>query len=99
MDTLTFQHAEFAELHCRSNFTFLGAGSSPQEMVTQAAALGYQAIAITDECSVAGVVRAWQQAKLETIHLVIGSFFRYQNQKFTILVKNKHGYEQLSALI
>lgn len=99
MDTETIQHAEFAELHCRSHFTFLGAASSPQEMVTQATALGYQAIAITDECSVAGVVRAWQQAKLEKTHLIIGSFFRYQNQKFTVLVKNKRGYEQLSALI
>ena len=99
MDSHTVAQVDFAELHCRTNFTFLGAASSPQEMVTQAAALGYQSIAITDECSVAGVVRAWQQAKLDNIHLIIGSFFRYQNHKFTILAKNKQGYEQLSAFI
>lgn len=89
----------FAELHCVSNFSFLQAASSPQEMVSQAAALGYQAIAITDECSFAGVVRAWQQAKAVNIKFIVGTFFRYHDQCFTVLVKNQQGYEQLSALI
>ncbi|MEO5669189.1 MAG: error-prone DNA polymerase [Ramlibacter sp.] len=49
----------YAELHCISNFSFQRGASHPQELVQRAYNLGYQAIAITDECSVAGVVRAY----------------------------------------
>src|SRR4051812_128910 len=48
----------YAELHCLSNFSFLRGASHPEELVEQAAALGYSALALTDECSFAGVVRA-----------------------------------------
>jgi error-prone DNA polymerase len=48
----------YAELHCLSHFTFLRGASSPPELVGRARELGYAALAITDECSVAGVVRA-----------------------------------------
>lgn len=48
----------YAELHCISNFSFLRGASHPQELVRRAYDLGYQALALTDECSVAGVVRA-----------------------------------------
>ncbi|MCB1954559.1 MAG: PHP domain-containing protein, partial [Rhodocyclaceae bacterium] len=48
----------YAELHCLSNFTFLTGASHPEELAERAAALGYAALAITDECSLAGVVRA-----------------------------------------
>ena len=48
----------YAELFCRRNFSFLQGASHPEELVIQADYLGYQALAITDECSVAGVVRA-----------------------------------------
>ncbi|HPO18596.1 MAG TPA: error-prone DNA polymerase, partial [Rubrivivax sp.] len=51
----------YAELHCRSNFSFLRGASHPGELVARAAELGYAAIAITDECSVAGVVRAHEE--------------------------------------
>ncbi len=50
----------YAELHCLSNFSFQRGASHPQELVRRAYELGYSALAITDECSVAGVVRAWQ---------------------------------------
>ena len=50
---------KYAELHCISNFSFQRGASHPQELVRRAYNLGYEAIAITDECSVAGVVRAW----------------------------------------
>jgi error-prone DNA polymerase len=49
----------YAELHCLSNFSFQRGASHPQELVRRAYNLGYEALAITDECSVAGVVRAW----------------------------------------
>ena len=53
----------YAELHCLSNFTFLRGASHPHELIEQADALGYRALALTDECSVAGVVRAHMAAK------------------------------------
>ena len=49
----------YAELHCVSNFSFLRGASRPEELVDRAVALGYSALAITDECSMAGVVRAY----------------------------------------
>jgi error-prone DNA polymerase len=49
----------YAELHCISNFSFQRGASHPQELVRKAYNLGYEALALTDECSVAGVVRAW----------------------------------------
>jgi len=50
--------ASYAELHCISNFSFLRGASHPHELVERALALGYTALAITDECSFAGAVRA-----------------------------------------
>ena len=54
---------DYAELVCQSNFTFLHGASHPEELLQRAAALGYTALAITDECSVAGVVRAHLAAR------------------------------------
>ncbi len=53
----------YAELHCVSNFSFLRGASRPEELVDTAVALGYSALAITDECSMAGVVRAYGRMK------------------------------------
>ena len=66
----------YAELHCRSNFTFLTGASHPGELVQRAQQLGYAALAITDECTLAGVVRAHVQAKEHPLHLIIGSEIR-----------------------
>ena len=46
----------YAELHTLSNFSFLRGASQPEELVEQAKALGYRALALTDECSLAGIV-------------------------------------------
>ncbi len=75
----------YAELHCRSNFSFLTGASHPQELVARAAQLGYTAIAITDECSVAGVVRAHEEAKRQAeggsaIQLIVGSEFTLEGE-------------------
>ncbi len=48
----------YAELHCLSNFSFQRGASSAAELFARAARLGYRALAITDECSLAGIVRA-----------------------------------------
>ena len=53
----------YAELHALSNFSFLRGASQPEELVEQAKRLGYRALALTDECSLAGVVRAHVAAK------------------------------------
>ena len=68
--------ADYAELHCRSNFSFLTGASHPQELVQRAHALGYTALALTDECSLAGVVRAHAEAKRVGLHLIVGAEMR-----------------------
>jgi error-prone DNA polymerase len=90
----------YAELHCLSNFTFLRGASHPHELVEQAAALGYSALAITDECSVAGVVRAHMAAKRRQLKLIIGAEFQLRcGLKFVALAIDRHGYGRLCRLI
>jgi error-prone DNA polymerase len=66
----------YAELHCRSNFSFLTGASQPDELVRRAQALGYAALAITDECSLAGVVRAHEEAVKLGLPLIVGAEMR-----------------------
>ena len=66
----------YAELFAFSNFTFLHGASHGEELVMRASQLGYSGLAITDECSLAGVVRAHVQAKEEKLPLIIGSYFQ-----------------------
>jgi error-prone DNA polymerase len=90
----------FAELHCKSNFSFLYGASHPHELVTRAAELGYRGIAITDECSLAGVVRAHVEAKQRGIQLVIGAeFILAEGIKLVLLAPHRAAYGQLSTLI
>ncbi|MBK9197431.1 MAG: error-prone DNA polymerase [Betaproteobacteria bacterium] len=65
----------YAELHCRTNFSFQVGASHAEELVARAHALGYSALAITDECSVAGLVRAHAEAKKLGLKLLAGSEF------------------------
>ena len=65
----------YAELHALSAFSFRHSVAAPADLVRQAHALGYRAIAITDECSLAGVVRAHEAARELNIKLIIGSVF------------------------
>jgi error-prone DNA polymerase len=90
----------YAELHCISNFTFLRGASHPQELVEQAGLLGYTALAITDECSVAGVVRAHMTAKGKPLKLIIGSEFRLEcGLRFVALAIDRRGYGKLCRVI
>ncbi|TCK02364.1 error-prone DNA polymerase [Marinobacterium mangrovicola] len=89
----------YAELHAISNFSFLRGASHPEELVAQAALLGYRALALTDECSVAGVVRAHQEAKELGIKLLIGSEFRIDGRVLVLLARDRSGYAQLCSLI
>ena len=91
---------DYAELHCLSNFSFLRGASHPQELVARAAELGYAALAITDECSLAGIVRAWEAAKTHGLHLVVGSEFRLADgPSVVLLARNREDYASLCGLI
>jgi error-prone DNA polymerase len=63
----------YAELHALSNFSFLRGASHPEELIAQAQRLDYRALALTDECSLAGVVRAHVAAKQHGLPLIIGT--------------------------
>ncbi|MGZ7179037.1 error-prone DNA polymerase [Burkholderia gladioli] len=95
----------YAELQCASNFSFLHGASHAEELVDRAARLGYSALAITDECSLAGVVRAHVEAKTAGLPLIIGSHFRLtsgdgtESLAFTALAMNREGYGNLCELI
>ena len=93
----------YAELHCLTHFTFLRGASRPAELVERALQLGYTALAITDECSVAGVVRAHmavQNSGSPSLKLLIGAEFTLAcGLKFVALVTSRHGYARLCALI
>ena len=90
----------FAELHAISNYTFLRGASHPEELVRTAFALGYEAIAITDECSLAGVVKAHLAARELSIKLIIGAEFRLQDGiQLVLLAPTRKAYGQLSELV
>ncbi len=98
----------YAELHCRSNFSFLSAASHPEELVARAAELGYSALAITDECSLAGVVRAHGEAKRRQLHLIVGSEVQLTlpgaagaaaHARLVLLAQTRRGYGNLSEWI
>ena len=90
----------YAELHCLSNFSFQRGASSADELFRRAAELGYQALAITDECTLAGIVRAWQAAKAHGLKLIVGSEVRVQDgPRLVLLVQNLTGYQNLCGLI
>lgn len=91
---------DYAELHCISNFTFLRGASHPDELVAQAAELGYRALAITDECSMSGVVRAHIAAKEHGLKLIIGSELRLTDGTCLVaLAMDNNGYGNLCELI
>ncbi len=70
---------QYAELHCKSNFSFLEGSSHPDELVERAADLGYVGIALTDRASVAGVVRGWTPAKEIGIKYIVGSELHFSD--------------------
>ena len=91
---------EYAELHCLSNFTFLRGASHPEELVERAAALGYAALALTDECSFAGVVRAHVAAKRCGLKLVVGSEVTLEDGvKLVLIATNRRSYGAISSVI
>ncbi len=97
----------YAELHCRTNFSFQCGASHAEELVARAHALGYSALAITDECSVAGLVRAHAEAKKLGLKLLAGSEFVLEDEtaegagryRLIALARNLNGWGRLCEFI
>jgi error-prone DNA polymerase len=96
----------YAELHALSNFSFLRGASHPGELVTRAQALGYRALALTDECSLAGAVRAHEAARAlpeapgSRLKLIIGAeFSTIGGLKLVLLAPSQSAYAQICRLI
>lgn len=90
---------DYAELHCLSNFSFQRGASHPQELVHRAHELGYSALALTDECSVAGVVRAHAEAKKLQLKLLLGAEFALDGFRLVVLARNVEGWGNLCEFI
>ncbi|MFL9987330.1 error-prone DNA polymerase [Paraburkholderia sediminicola] len=105
MDSTFSTLPAYAELFCFSNFSFLHGASHAEELAERAAQLGYSGLAITDECSLAGIVRAHVAAKDAKLPLVVGSYFRLVNADgspafgLILLAQNREGYGNLCELI
>ena len=90
----------YAELHCLSHFSFQRGASHPHELVERAAHLGYRALALTDECSVAGVVRAHGAARGHPgLQLIVGSEFRWGPLRLVALARDAEGWGNLCEFI
>jgi error-prone DNA polymerase len=97
---------DYAELHCRSNFSFLTGASHPGELVQRARELGYAGLALTDECSLTGVVRAhtemrnWSDEERRAFRFIVGSEFNIDGGcRLVLLAQTREGYGHLSELI
>ncbi|MGR9106380.1 MAG: error-prone DNA polymerase [Gammaproteobacteria bacterium] len=91
---------DYVELHCLSNFTFLKGASHPGELVARAIELGYKALALTDECSFAGLVRAHVVARESRFKLIAGSELRLSDGfRLVLLASDRESYGRLSGLI
>ena len=92
--------SNYVELHCLSCYSFLRSASHPSELVERAAALGYNALAVTDECSLSGIVKAHVAAKEYGIKLIVGSEFSLvEGIKLVALAPSRAAYGELSGLI
>ena len=95
----------YAELQTYTHYSFLRGASAPEDIIQRAVKLDYQAIAITDECSVSGIVKAHVEAKKYGLQLIIGSQMLITPENHTpafnliILAMNKNGYGNLCELI
>ncbi|GAB3732269.1 error-prone DNA polymerase [Luteimonas pelagia] len=99
-DTLAGPWPAYAELHCLSDFSFLRGAASAEDLFTRAARCGYSALAITDECSLAGIVRALEASRLTGMKLVVGSEFTLDcGLRLVLLAETAAGYGHLCRLI
>src|SRR5262245_17770348 len=90
----------YAELHCKTNFSFLEGASHADELVARAKELEYAALAVTDRESLAGVVRAHIAAKETGLKLIIGAEVHPLDAAPAVLwATNRKSYGRLSRLL
>ncbi len=90
----------YTQLFTTTNFTFLTGASHPAEYVYRAYELGYDALAITDECSLAGIVKAFVAAEQLNFKLIIGSRFKLSNgMELIAIAPSRAAYAELSGFI
>ena len=91
---------QYVELHCHSYFSFLDGASSPEALVERAAALGYQALALTDHNGLYGAVRFWQAATQRGIRPIAGAELTLADgHHLIVLAETQTGYANLCRLI
>src|SRR5690348_13862310 len=91
---------DYIELHTHSYFSLLDGASSPEDLVQQAAALGMQALALTDHDAFYGIPSFIQAAREAGIRPIIGAELTlHDHSHLTLLVRNETGYRNLSSLI
>ena len=92
--------AAYAELHCLSDFSFQRGASNARELFERAKACGYEALAFTDECSLAGIVRALEASRETGVRLIVGTEVQLADgPKLVVLAQHKTGYTALCRLI
>ncbi|EAQ51801.1 MULTISPECIES: error-prone DNA polymerase [Vibrio] len=93
---------QYSELFCQSNYSFLEGASHAEELVLQADFLRYKALAVTDECSVAGIVKvhsAIKQHKLSLKQIVGSMFWLNEECQVVLLCPNREAYAELCRII
>jgi error-prone DNA polymerase len=90
----------YAELVCRSNFSFLRGASHPEELVATAARLGLQALALTDGDGLYGVVKAHLAAKEHGLKLILGTELTLMDgPPVVIYAMDSRGYANMCRLV
>ena len=89
----------YAELHCRSNFSFLQGASHPEQLVEQAQSLGLDALALTDRNGLYGIVRFAEAARVLGLPTVFGAELQLNIGSVVIIARNPRGYAHLSSAI
>ncbi|TCV97479.1 DNA polymerase III alpha subunit [Luteibacter rhizovicinus] len=90
----------YVELHALSDFSFQRGASSARELFERARDIGYEALAITDECSLSGIVRGLEASLATGVDLIVGSELRLTDGPVVVLlVENHAGYTELCRLI
>src|SRR5258708_35183877 len=90
----------YAELRCKTNFSFLCGASHADELAVRAAGLGYAARAVTDLNTLAGIVRAHAAAKAVGLKLLIGAEITPEDAPAVLLyAPDIRAYGRLSTLI
>ena len=94
-----YAHVPYAELHCRSNFSFLQGASHPEQLVEQAQSLGLEALALTDRNGLYGIVRFAEAARVLGLPTVFGAELQLDSGSLVIIARNPRGYAHLSSAI